>query len=58
MSKIVDVVLTQQIWDGDNIVAEANSSNVILRSYTRGHQLLTDDDRRAYMYDVHGNLVQ
>ena len=54
----MDVVLTQQIWDGDNIVAEANSSNVILRSYTRGHQLLTDDDRRAYMYDGHGNLVQ
>ncbi|MEI3163794.1 MAG: RHS repeat-associated core domain-containing protein [Lachnospirales bacterium] len=58
MSKTVDGVLTQQIWDGDNIVAEANSSNTILRSYTRGHQLLTDDDRRAYMYDGHGNLVQ
>ena len=58
MSKTVDGVLTQQIWDGDNIVAEANSSNTILRGYTRGHQLLTDDDRRAYMYDGHGNLVQ
>ncbi|MDO4302188.1 MAG: RHS repeat-associated core domain-containing protein [Clostridia bacterium] len=58
MSKTVDGVLTQQIWDGDNVVAEANSANAILRSYTRGHQLLTDDDRRAYMYDGHGNLVQ
>ncbi len=58
MSKTVDGVLTQQIWDVDNIVAEANSSNTILRGYTRGHQLLTDDDRRAYMYDGHGNLVQ
>ncbi|MDO4302186.1 MAG: polymorphic toxin type 44 domain-containing protein, partial [Clostridia bacterium] len=58
MSKTVDGVLTQQIWDGNNIVAEANSANAILRSYTRGHQLLTDDDRRAYMYDGHGNLVQ
>ncbi|MDO4302192.1 MAG: RHS repeat-associated core domain-containing protein [Clostridia bacterium] len=58
MSKTVDGVVTQQIWDGNNIVAEANSANAILRSYTRGHQLLTDDDRRAYMYDGHGNLVQ
>lgn len=58
MSKTVDGVLTQQIWDGDNIVAEANDANAILRSYTWGHQLLTDDDRRAYMYDGHGNIVQ
>lgn len=58
MSKTVDGVLTQQICDGDNIVSEANSSNTILKSYTRGHKLLTDDDRRAYMYDSHGNLVQ
>ncbi|MDO4302257.1 MAG: RHS repeat-associated core domain-containing protein, partial [Clostridia bacterium] len=58
MSKTVDGVVTQHIWDGDNVVAEANSANAILRSYTRGHQLLTDDDRRAYMYDGHGNLVQ
>ncbi|MDO4302190.1 MAG: RHS repeat-associated core domain-containing protein [Clostridia bacterium] len=54
----MDGVVTQHIWDGDNVVAEANSANAILRSYTRGHQLLTDDDRRAYMYDGHGNLVQ
>ena len=58
MSKTVDGVLTQQIWDGENIVAEANDANAILRSYTWGNQLLTDDDRRAYMYDGHGNLVQ
>ena len=57
MSKTADGVTTYHIWDGENIVAESDGSKII-RSYVRGHQLLTDDERRTYMYDGHGNMVQ
>ena len=57
MQKYVNKTSTYHIWDGENIVAESNGSSII-RSYVRGHQLLTDDERRTYMYDGHGNMVQ
>ena len=57
MSKTANGMTTYHIWDGENIVAESDGSKII-RSYVRGHQLLTDDERRTYMYDGHGNMVQ
>lgn len=57
MSKNVNGSVTYHIWDGENIAAESNGTSTV-RSYVWGSQLLTDEDRRTYMYDGHGNMVQ
>ncbi|MDF3005627.1 MAG: repeat-associated core domain protein [Oscillospiraceae bacterium] len=60
-SKTVGDVTTKHIWDGQNMVAETDGSNVMRMQYLRGVNLLAnkaaDGTKSYYLYNAHGDVV-
>jgi RHS repeat-associated protein len=59
-SKTVNGVKTNHIWDGQNIVAETDSANVVTARYLRGRQLISrivGTDKEYYNYNGHGDTT-
>ena len=61
LSKTVDGVITQHIWDGKNISVDV-TGGTITGKYIRGVNLLSAVDnagaKKTYMYDAHGDVVR
>lgn len=61
-SKTVNGVITNHVWDGDQIVLETDGSGILKAKYIRGVNLLASEDemavRKYFNYNGHGDVVQ
>lgn len=54
--------VTKQIWDGDQVALETDSSGTVMNKYIRGINLIYEEDastvKKYYMFNGHGDVVQ
>jgi len=62
-SKTVDGIVTNHIWDGQDIVGEINGTGEVTSKYIRGINLIALKDNsdvasKYYLFNAHGDVVQ
>jgi len=62
-SKTVDGIVTNHIWDGQDIVGELNGTGEVTSKYIRGINLIAFKDNsdvaiKYYLFNAHGDVVQ
>ncbi len=62
LTKTVNGVKTTHVWDGQQIVAELNSSGAVTNKYIRGvNQIYSQDSagtKKYFLFNGHGDVVQ